>query len=553
MRRRSTQWEPKPSPGKFSQPLVVSNAGFGNLYIQGSITNQAGKELSPEEVARLIESHGHNAVNKFEGSFVIAVDDRRHGIWCATDHSATLPLYYKLTPDELVVTTRAENLKVAGPDDLDPAGIIAALNSGYPWGKLTLLNAWKAFRPGQILRIDKQNSSSISYYFDPETDESVQGFHSAEELLKEIDTGLISIASRYKKILIPLSGGVDSRLIAVRCNKLGIPFEAITFVANVHDGDDFDIASRLVKIFNVRHHRWEWRPSPEDCIENFTRLCIATGGVNDAYTSYPDGMDLFADVASEFDCILRGDHVFGFGPFSDSILSSSFVLNINLNDNLNWALMPEYRDRIDIQSIFEKEEDVSINLQGRAANDWRHKSFRMSRSPRFLLQIGQLQARHTVVAYPFLTKGIVKRMARTKSDKRDSKRIALETLEIASPPEIRRIPISTQPTWKKGEPLLNLPKEIINEMIRIVGRPCGLSQIINESTIIDAYTDFISGKGQMKTKGDLTRSLKEIAKRMLPKNLVATYQASARQHLKVPPHMTFKRYFAMKAYIDSIS
>jgi hypothetical protein len=40
---------------------------------------------------------------------------------------------------------------------------------------------------------------------------------------------------------------------------------------------------------------------------------------------------------------------------------------------------------------------------------------------------------------------------------------------------------------------------------------------------------------------------------MLPKGMFATYQASARHCLKVRAHMTFRRYFAMKAYIDSIS
>jgi hypothetical protein len=67
-------------------------------------------------------------------------------------------------------------------------------------------------------------------------------------------------------------------------SQAGIPYEAITFVANVPDGDDFDIASRLVKIFGVKHHRWNWNPGP-DCVKNFEQLCISTGGTNDAFPS----------------------------------------------------------------------------------------------------------------------------------------------------------------------------------------------------------------------------------------------------------------------------
>src|SRR5690606_28985173 len=211
-------------------------------------------------------------------------------------------------------------------------------------------------------------------------DETVTGFQSPQKLLDAIDDGVRSIASRYKRILLPLSGGVDSRLIAIRCHALGIPFEAITFVANVPDGDDFDIASRLVKIYGVKHHRWEWNPHAENCVQNFKQLCIATGGMNDAYTSYPDGMSIFGQVASEYDCIMRGDHVFGLGAYNDTVFSSAFVLTLNFTDNLNWVLKQPYRDKVDMKSVFETQEGIKINVTGPAANAWRHVSFRKSRS-----------------------------------------------------------------------------------------------------------------------------------------------------------------------------
>src|SRR5690606_11110145 len=128
---------------------------------------------------------------------------------------------------------------------------------------------------------------------------------------------------------------------------------------------------------------------------------------------------------------------------------------------------------------------------GPAANAWRHVSFRKSRSPRFLFPIGQLLAQHTEVTYPLLTREIVKKICRTEPRLRDSKLIAREALALCSPPDIKRIPLSTQPTSKNSEPLLNLPSKVVDEMISIVGREDILSQVVDDSVIIGNYVAFL--------------------------------------------------------------
>jgi asparagine synthetase B (glutamine-hydrolysing) len=544
---RSDCWEVRESPAMYFKPLVVHPAGDGKVYVQGTCRDGSGKELTIAEVGALIDKHGERVLDFLDGSFVMAVEDR-DGVWCATDHSATLPLYYKLTTDELIVTTRPENMKADRSTDLDLSGILSSLNTGYPWGDLTLLKSWKVLRPGQILRLNKGNAVSIRNYFDPEVDPEVQGFNDPGELLREIDAGLIALASRYKKLLIPLSGGVDSRLISLQCHKLGIPFEAITFVANVADGDDYDIASRLVKIYNVKHHRWEWSPST-DCLENFTQLCISTGGTNDAYTTYPDGMQVFSRVASGFDCVLRGDHSFGFGLHSESLFQSAFELGMNYKEDLNWALRAQHQNTINLESVFEFQERVSVQLKGTAVNEWRHRSRRLTRNPRMHLPIGQLQAEHNMVAYPLLTRNIVKRMARTDTTRKNNKLIAHEALSKGSPPDIKRIPHSTRRTWQTGEPLLNLPKDILQEMVEIVSKPGILSDVINEPGVIEKFNGVFESTGKA-SRGGLGKSARQVLKKLLPKRMVHGYQERV-SYPKTPSYMVFKRLFAVKVFIDS--
>lgn len=550
-RRKSSSWECKKSEAKYKQRLIAYGTTFGTIYLQGSCIDESGKEISLLQLGNLIEQYGEKAVDFIDGSFVLAVDDIRSGIWCATDYSASYPLYYNLNSDTLDITNRPENIKINGLEDLDLEGVTTFINSGHPWGELTLVKSWKVLRPGQILRITKNDIASISYYFNPEIDESIEGFESPAELLKEIDRSLLSIASLYKKILIPLSGGVDSRLIAVQCHKLGIPFETITFVADEREGDDFAVASQLAKVLNVKHHRWDWSPS-SDCVNNFTELCISSAGSNDAFTSYPDAMKQFAKVASDYDCVIRGDHSFGFGGNSQSAYDSALALNLNFKDDLSRIYKPSYQGSINLESVFVKQEELDPREKnGQVANAWRHTSFRKTRSPRFLLAIGQIQAQHANIAYPFLSKKMIKRMARTNSALRDEKVIASQALRLASPEKISRIPMATESTWQRGEPLLNLPSEVTNEMAEIIGKPSIISEVIDESLIKHQYFSLLERLKENGTKPSLGMEVKSLLKKVLPKQFIMAYRESV-SYPKVSPHLLFKRHFALKVFLNAI-
>lgn len=551
-RRKSTGWEESPTTNYYVVSLRTQPTSNGTVYAQGVFLDSAGKELSIQRVADLVDLHGPDAIHHIEGDFVIAVEDRRHGVWCATDPSATFPLYYKLADDELIVTTRAENLQARSANDLDLDCIVAALGSGYPWGDMTLLKNWKVLRPGHMVHIDNNDHAVVTGYFEPETMEDVEGYHKAEELVESLDRSLQSIASRYGRILIPLSGGIDSRIVAVRAHALGIPFEAITFVANVDHGADFDIAARLVKVFGVKHYRWQWDASSEACVKNFISLCQATGGTNDAYTSYPDGMSYFAQVASGFDCAIRGDHVFGMGPYSDTMARSARHLSMRVAENLDWTLRPEFHNKTNFASIFEKQEGVSATATGDVANRWRHLSYRKSRSPRFILPIGQLQAQFIEITYPFLSKEIVTKVSRTDTSFRDGKRIAHEAVAACSPPEIRSIPFAKESTWQSGEPLLNVTPDNLRKMIEIAEQPGILSDVVDTTGIIENYKAFLSGSRGPAKKG-LVHNVKKMIRDVLPARVLTMYEDKVMPSVRPSPYMMFKRFFAMKVYLDRIS
>src|SRR5690606_21526053 len=210
---------------------------------------------------------------------------------------------------------------------------------------------------------------------------------------------------------------------------------------------------------------------------------------------------------------------FGYGGHSETLIQGAYDLCIHYKDEQNWTLQDSYQSKLNIEAVFEEQEQVSAQLSGTAVNEWRHRSRRLTRNPRAHLPIGQLQAEHNNIAYPLLTRNIVKRMARTETARRNEKLIAHEALAIASPPDIKRIPHSTRHTWQTGEPLLNLPKDSLREMVEVVRKPGILSEMIDEAAVIDRCTAVFDSAGKVARPG-LKKSAKKMLKKLLPKRVV---------------------------------
>jgi hypothetical protein len=262
-------------------------------------------------------------------------------------------------------------------------------------------------------------------------------------------------------------------------------------------------------------------------------------------------MHKFAKVAAEFDCVLRGDHSFGFGSSSNSLFDSAFELQMNFKDSIDWGLQPEYQNRIDTEAAFAKHEHASLQLKGEAIHAWRHRSRRLTRNPRAHLPMGQLQAQYMMVGYPLMSRTIVSRMARSEIRMKNDKQIAIEALAFASPPDISRIPHSYAYTWSSSEPLLCLPHDILGQMAEVIQRPGILSEIVNERGVVEMFWSSLSsarggnGKPALKT---MTTNVKRTLKKLLPSRVVQKYRVVSAP--RTPIHMLFKRLFAAKVFID---
>ena len=181
-----------------------------------------------------------------------------------------------------------------GPAGLAIAEDIGALETAYA-GRLTpdveqlrrFARAGKFYGDGTAYREIRRLWGGCVYYFDAESRERVEPYvryadlaarrvRSQSELTEEVTERLLRIVARsapsaLERLIIPLSGGLDSRLLAAAVAAQGLDAEAVTF------GDagspDVKLASRVAPILGLplRHYPVDYPSWPQHGAEAIER------------------------------------------------------------------------------------------------------------------------------------------------------------------------------------------------------------------------------------------------------------------------------------------
>ena len=343
--------------------------------------------------------------------------------------------------------------------------------------------------------IINKDTIDIQPYYQPFASER-SGYNSHDDVLIELYRVLEGISKRNKKILITISGGVDSRLLAIACNQLGIPFDAVTLAGRIgksDEGSDFIIAAKICEVLEAKHISWEWKG--DRFLDDTKKLIISSGGMNDAYTTYPDGMDSWSDIASGYDCTLRGDESFGWGPTSYSLHHALHLLNINSRDDLERISLDNNKlfKNLEIFKLIPDVEMGSIPIRGIPCDIWKNRFYWHTRIPRYVMPIARWQTSASKMEFPYLEKNFLCRMESTHAKNRNDKKIIREALKQISrkKTELAAIPISYSDLFSPSEPFLNLSKQTIEGVIDTIRLPSKLNQLMDKNKAIELFRSSI--------------------------------------------------------------
>ena len=195
---------------------IKGYAFLGGKLLKGkNFINEIKKVKKYEELKNLLKKLN----GLFSGIFILK--DR---IFLFTDKVRTFPLFYFKKGDEIIITDNTYNLYPY--TSLDEYRIKEFLATGYATCEYTLLKDVYQVQAGEIVEIDLTNNKiNKEFYFEYLTNFVVKEDYEVLKnqflkILENVFLRTLKIVDGHQ-VVIPLSGGYDSRLIAVMLKKLG--------------------------------------------------------------------------------------------------------------------------------------------------------------------------------------------------------------------------------------------------------------------------------------------------------------------------------------------
>lgn len=294
----------------------------------------------------------HKLLYALNGHFSVILTEKKRTVLIA-DKLKTYPLFYFKKGEDYFITDTADTVLEQIPEvRLYPSSVEEYLGAGYLSGDKTLLTGCNIVRSATYVtlaysrtffQVKEEGASAISMREQINT--HVRQYYSQKSLPVIKDTG--SIAPRVNAILervvgrmlqvaagrtivLPLSGGYDSRLIACLCKKYQVP-HVICYSYGIKDSPESEVSRKVAEQLGFPWHYVEYTT------EKWEKLL--DGPIFETYMRYggnlntiPHIQDLLAIHELTVKKILPANAVVVPGHTGDVIGGSHLPPNINRNN-----------------------------------------------------------------------------------------------------------------------------------------------------------------------------------------------------------------------------
>ena len=198
------------------------------VFFKGKIF-QKGKLLTNNEINSLLhkinsEQELLNLIPDFTGFFYLGIE-LEDNILLVTDIVRTYPIFYKISNHTIFICENGFDLKE--DEEFSMHDVDEFLMCGYVIGNKTIFQNVFQVEAATLLSISKKDGKTVcdSYYsispssYLQETKENI--FLRLNSIYEKVVQRLIDYA-QGRTIVVPLSGGYDSRLLVMLLNRLGI-------------------------------------------------------------------------------------------------------------------------------------------------------------------------------------------------------------------------------------------------------------------------------------------------------------------------------------------
>jgi hypothetical protein len=251
----------------------VSWRGFA--YVPG---HAAGAPSIERFAARAARDRATEAAAELRGVYLAVVEDRTRRVTHAfVDPSGLFDAFWSAggVGDDFLALARAAGCSAG---DLDPEAVAELLLHGHVHFGRTPFASIRRIGAGEVLAVPWDGSGPrLAVKSLPRLDEPPP-----LGLLAQLERLVPALEGR--RVSLDLTGGVDSRLLAVALARLGVPFEAAT--AGAAGSVDVTIARRVATALGRPHHVTTHRP--EALGDEIEELLIGSGCVVDPLLAHRD-------------------------------------------------------------------------------------------------------------------------------------------------------------------------------------------------------------------------------------------------------------------------
>lgn len=170
----------------------------------------------------------NNLLLSFNGSFALVIE-QPDDILCVVDRLRSIPLFYGRTDARFIISDDANTVRDQINPPFNSCNGAEFLVTGYVTGRETLFDGIFQIQAGEYLHYGKNDDQPVTCFYhtfwhgDYFSD-------SEEELMKRLDQVFVhvferlitSARSKGLRMVVPLSGGLDSRIIVAMLKRLGV-------------------------------------------------------------------------------------------------------------------------------------------------------------------------------------------------------------------------------------------------------------------------------------------------------------------------------------------
>lgn len=375
-----------------------------------------------------------------DGSFAIFRDGRDF-LEVVSDAAASRTVWYCMTDDVFVASTSQRAIVMfLGTMDFDERVIPWMLSTGSLGPALSWDKRINRLPPDSLLRVDKLRWA-ITVDTKPIAFSACRGTRADHKHVLESDIrGVIqsmhdSTHIDFRRYILPLSGGYDSRAILCFLSGQGAPedLKAITWglEKNIErDGNDAAVAKALASKMGVPHKYFHTDFGEENVARIIDRFIRCGEGRVDHLSGYMDGLEIWRRLLEDENAsgIIRGDEGFGWTPVSSEL---------TVRFNVGMALCADYANLQDILRRFKLPQqelpDGLRRMKHETLETWRDRLYHAYRLPTILAALSDIKYSYVEIINPLLARSLLYRVRTLPDGLRTDKTLFKEIVNTLCP------------------------------------------------------------------------------------------------------------------------